>query len=86
MHGMYIKINDSLSFLKFSYPRMGVLNQAILHSWWPHFNLEVTVLILKLTGEYVHSITVFKHVGKISCSNSAILSVLIVLMSSYHEC
>ena len=53
MHSIYIKINDPLSFFKFYHPEIGVLNQAILHSWWPYFNLEVTILILKLTGEYL---------------------------------
>jgi hypothetical protein len=65
MNGTYIKINDPLSFYKFYHPGIDVLNQAILHSWWPDFNLEVTILIWKLTGECVHSITVLKHVRKI---------------------
>jgi hypothetical protein len=42
--------------------------------------LEVTILILKITGEYVHSITVFEHVGNILCDSSGILC---VLLSSY---
>jgi len=62
MHGTCIKINDLSSFFKYYHPGIGVLNQAILHSWWPDFNLKVTVLILKLTGEYNTFETCWKNI------------------------